>query len=503
MKPLDHREAAAGREGYRMPRPSQEMARTLLVPVLLMLLVVINAIALLTVERFSLKLDLTDARLYELSAASHQAARQTSAPIRITVFSSEQDYPAMLREILARYASLSERIAVSYKDPFTNPVLIDRFMERGTRIQQNDLVVEVGDRFKHYAIKDLYVLNSAKTKLAGIRAEQQLTGAIIQLQSTRIPGVRFIDGHDETPSKALMDLFARNNYQVERVALPVKALDERADIVVIAAPTRDFTGQEISALNNHLLRGGSLMVFLAPAETPLSRLEAFLVDWGIAYGNALVFEPKAHISDNRINIVPMYAQHEINVYFGDKRSFLLMPAARPLAANDKASYDLDVMTVLSSTPDAYARQGHDFVTQEKVAGDQQGPFALALTAVRKLSAASSTSPTPLANAKPDEAEALGQVRKAARVFAAGSASLYADDIMGMSSFANADFLTQTVKWLNPEQAVVNIPAKSVAPDPLVILPGEAAVAGVLLTVAIPLLILLAGFVVAVRRRRAR
>ncbi|MEO8408965.1 MAG: GldG family protein [Propionivibrio sp.] len=475
------------RQAARQAWPSSATAKILLVPVLIVLFVLVNAVAALSVSRFSLKLDLTDARLYQFSAATTRSVQSLAAPIHITVFASEQDYPLMLREILDRYAALSERISVAYKDPFSNPVLVDSFVARGTRIEQNDLVVELGEpgasgaRFRRFTIKDLYVLNNARTKVTGVRAEQQLTGAIVQLQSSRVPGVRFTDGHDEKPSKALIDLFVRNNYQSERVTLSLTGLDDQADIVVIAAPSRDFSAPETLALENHLRRGGSLMVFLAPGEKPLPTLQGFLERWGIVYGDALVLEPRAHISDNRLNIVPVYAPHEINAYFGDKRSFLLMPASRVLSASESASYDLDVMTVLSSTAEAYARQGGDSTTQEKSAGDLQGPFSLALTAVRK--AATDASP--------------------ARIFAAGSANLYADDVMAMTNFANADFLTQVILWLNPEQAAVNIPAKKIAADPLSILPGEAAVAGLLLGGAIPLLILVAGVVVSVRRRRAR
>jgi len=467
-------------------KPNEKTILNALILVVIALAVVVNALAMLTVGRFSLKLDLTDSKLYQLAPASYRMAAELAAPVRITVFSAEQDFPAMLREILAGYEKLDEYISVSYTDPFGNPKLVDSFLQRGTRILQNDIVVESGGKFRRYTIEDLYLFDNAKTRITGVRAEQQLTGAIIQLGSSRKPAVRFTDGHNENPSKALMELFNKNNYQTDRIALSISHLEAGIDLVVIAAPTRDFAVEETTALDEYLNQGGSLMVFLAPSDTPLPELETLLERWGIMYGSGVVLEPQAHISDNLLNIVPRYGQHEINVYFGDKRYFLLMPSARVMAPAEKLSFDLDVMTVLLSTPDAYAKAGSTLDSPEKLAGDQQGPFSLALTAAKPIG----------------EGEPAGGAEKKGRLFAAGCTMLYADDILEMSTFANADFLTQTINWLNPQQITINIPAKTIAPDPLTILPGEAAAIGIILIGIIPLLVLAAGILVAVRRRRA-
>ena len=477
--------------------PNEKTILNLLILVVIALAVVVNAIAMLTVGRFSLKLDLTDSKLYQLSQASYRMAAELAAPVQITVFSAQQDFPAMLREILAGYEKLDEYISVSYADPFGNPKLVDSFLQRGTRILQNDIVVERGDKFKRFTIEDLYLFDDAKTKVTGVRAEQQLTGAIIQLGSSRKPAVRFTDGHNENPSKALIELFSKNNYQTDRIALSISPLEAGTDLVVIAAPTRDFAVKETNALEVYLNQGGSLMAFLAPSDTPLPKLEAFLERWGITYGSGVVLEPQAHISDNLVNIVPRYGQHEINVYFGDKRYFLLMPSARVMAPAEKPSFDLDVMTVLLSTPDAYAKAESTLGSPEKRAADPQGPFSLALTASKPVSG--KTTPETV---NPTEGGPAGGAEKKARLFAAGSVLFYADDILEMSTFANADFLTQTISWLNPQQNLLNIPAKTIAPAPLTILPGEAAAAGIILIGIIPIFILATGIFVAIRRRRA-
>ncbi len=482
----------ARQNGHSRTTGQARTLRWLLAASLVVLAVLLNAVAALAVDRFSLKLDLTDAKVYALSPQSRDTLGRLDAPVGITVFAREQDYPAMLREILARYRAASTQVSISYRDPISHPVLVDSYMQRGTRIENRDLVVTSGERFRRYGIKDLVTLDNAGTRVLSVRAEQQVTGAIAQLHSRNSPVVRFSDGHDEQPSRALMDLFGRNNYQVARLTLAVERIADNVDMLVVASARRDFTAPEIADIERFLARGGSLMVFLAPSVQALAQLEALLARWGISAGNGLVFEPRAHVSDNRINIIPMYAQHPINRYFSDKRAFLLMPSARTLAASDKPSFDLDVMTVLSSTPQSYAKSGMDFASSARAPGDRQGPFDLALTATRKAAL-----PDPGRTVQPGAAPPGG------RIFVAGSEAVYADDVMGMSNFANAAFMAQVLQWLRPDQQVLQIDAKKVAPDTLAMPSGDALALGAVLTVAVPLLVLLTGGFIMVRRRRAR
>lgn len=451
---------------------------TLLVACLLL----VNAVAAIVVQRFPVKLDLTDAKVYALSPPTQAALRELDAPIRVTVFGKERDYPLLLRETLDRYAKASRLFTISYRDPVSHPALVDSYMDRGTRIAQDDLVIESGDVFRRLGIKDLYTFDASGRRVVAVRAEQQITSAIVQLRSADAAVVRFVDGHDENPSKALMELFTRNHYQVARATLAVEPVGDAVDMLVIAAARHDLAESEAADIARFLDRGGSLMVFLAPSSKALPRLEALLARWGIRVGSGPVLEPRAHVSDNRLNIVPMYAQHPINRSFADTRSFLLWPSARALRTDASVSFDIDVEPVLSSTPEAYLDATGGTV-------DRTGPFELALTASR----------TP-ARAPADAGRAA---TKTARIFVAGSEAAYADDIMGMSNFANAAFMAQAIQWLRPEQQVLQIPAKKIAPDPLAITAGDAWAIGALLTGAIPVAVVLLGVGVAARRRRAR
>ena len=460
---------------------SRGLVNSALIAAALIIVVLVNLIALKATAKFDLKVDLTDNKLYELSAVTLKVGRELDSPVEITVFRSEKDYPMMLREILARYAGLSPEIVVQYKDPYENPVLLESYRQKGYSIAENDIVVNGRSNIRQLKLDDLYVFNPAKTKVKALRAQQALTSALIYTTSGDPLLAEFSDGHGERPSAELMRLFGENNFTVERVALAVRGVTAGASIMVVASPERDFQPEEIERLEAYLNAGGKLLVFMEPAEKRLENFESFLARWGIEFTPQLVLEEKAYLSNNPVNIVPMYAPHPINKFFGDKRFFLVSPATRVLKKSVNMEYELDVMPVLTSSPGAYAKANKSFASTAKSPDDVTGPFILALSSQREVVASGR------------EVEA--------KVLAVGSRKFYDDDILEKSSYANADFLVQAINWMIASKSSIRIPPKNVMADPINVLPDTVWLIGVVFIGVIPLLILLIGVIVCIRRKR--
>lgn len=432
------------------------------------------------VETFSLKLDLTENKLYELSPATQEIASALQTPVTITVLNSEEEYVVMLREILKKYAALSDLIELRFVDPYENPLLIDHFAQTGLTVGLDDIVLEGSFRARSFTIEDMYLMNPGKTEIEALNAEQQLSSALIYINDQSVSKVGFSDGHNEQPSASLLKLFENNNFEVTRGSLG-RVLQEEPSILVIASPSRDFRSDEILQLESYLAKGGSLMVFIGPTLNPLDNLESLLVEWGIILGDEVVAEQEGYTGNNPVNIVPMYAPHEINQYFAEKRIFLTMPSTRSLYINQDAGSAYDVRAVLTSTPGSYGKRGYQFDTPEREPGDAPGPFYLVLTSRKDIS---------------DDGN-----RKYASMLVAGSRTIYADDLLGFSSYANADFLVQAINWLHSDETSIFIPAKSIQPAPLNLLSSQALIIGILLTIPIPLSILAAGIIVILRRKR--
>lgn len=429
-----------------------------------------NVCAMLADKRFGLSLDMTADRLYELSGLTQEVCRSLTAPITVYVVSAKEDYPAMLREMLDRYARLGGHVTVEYVDPYANPVFLEHYAQTGLTLGAADLLVE-GDKRSKVVPYDTLLMTDAQGSVTGIDVEQQLTSALLYVSSEAMPEAVFLTGHNERPTTALRRLFESNSFALRDEALLTGEVGE-ASIVVVAAPTQDYAPEELEKLERYLAEGGKLMAFLEPAAAALPNLEAFLAGWGIVAENDLVFEPTASAAGNPLNLIPMYASHAINAYFAEHPVYAVMPSARSLTLSAGAQ------AVLYSTSDAYRKRSVQYTTSQREAEDEAGSVVLAAVAERSA---------------PD-----GQT---AMVFAAGSRMLYADDLMNATTYANSLFLSQVVSYLYHDVQTISIAPKTLSTSPLPITYTQSLVWGAALVIVLPLGVLAAGIVVCYRRKR--
>jgi len=432
------------------------------------------------VNKFNLKLDLTENALYKFSDTTYEVIDSLISPVDITVFNSESEYVIILKEILKHYDNTSTKIRLHFVDPYENPVLIDQYLSKGIHIQINDIIIEGANGFQLFPVDDMYFFNSGKTQVVGINAEQKITTALLVVNTENSYTAAFTDGHNERPSEALFKLFSQNSFDILRGTLS-RILSSEPNLIILASPERDFRQEEIDLLEEYLNRGGSLMVFREPSLKTLENLDQFLSRWGIIPGERLVFETEAYTSNNPLNIVPMYSPHTINRYFQNTRIFITMPSCRNLRINSEAGSAYDISPVLNSTPDSYGKIGYHFNNSIKDDQDSLGPFYLAISS--------------------EKAIYEGDQSGYARIFVAGSRNIYGDDLLLYASYGNADFLVQVINWLSERDLFLSIPSKTIQAPPLNIKRSQALLLGGLVSILIPSLILFYGIAIFIRRRK--
>ena len=102
-----------------MKRRTQKGIWTAVLALALCVFALVNICARVAAERYQTALDVTDEQMYALTEDTRQVVTGLQSDTNILVFSAESEYPAMLREMLRRYAQLSDRLRVT-----------DRFMTR-------------------------------------------------------------------------------------------------------------------------------------------------------------------------------------------------------------------------------------------------------------------------------------------------------------------------------------------------------------------------------------
>ncbi|MGI6031512.1 MAG: Gldg family protein [Eubacteriales bacterium] len=453
-------------------------AAALMTAVVLLITLVLNVLVYQSVEKFNWKFDMTSSKLYELTDTTLGVLDELDMPVEIIALNNEDDFYSDVREVLRRYAAASDMIELRYVDVVENANFVSDYAAKGLAIEKDGIIVKSDLREKVYTLMDMYNIDQQAQQITSFKAEQQITSALLYVTNDEIPVAAFTQGHNEYMGNAFPALFEQNNYTTSQLTLTVQDIAEDVGLIVIAAPTRDFETSEIQKLDEFMARGGSLMIFMHPASEPLPNLNAFMEEWGITVGDNVVFEAKEY-TGSPINVVPRYFSHTINTYFTDNKYFMVMPQCRNLILDSSKSGKV-VMPVLMTSDEAYGKVGTEFSTAQREEGDASGPFYLAATS--------------------SETVNVGGEKKDAKMFVCGSRSMYFDDVLGITSYANADFLVQVMSWCGEGLEVANVPAKDMSASMLNITAFVALILIVVLVIVIPFGLLAKGVIVFLRRR---
>lgn len=411
-------------------------------------------------QHFSLRLDTTENGLYELSGTTAQLCTSITDGTDIFVIAAESDFPVMFREILSSYQALSGKLNIRYIDPYAEPVFLESWQQKGVTLEENDILVSGTKGYKQIAYTELLVYSG--DNVTGIQAEQRLSSAIAYVNSDEAKRVVFITGHNERPSASLTSVFTDAN-----CTLDTDSAENLADaaLAVIAAPTRDYTENEIAALSAFLGRGGKLLVFTEPGGAEMPELTSLLKAWNIEFTGGVVSDERYCIGGNPLNVMPVYTTHEIDKYFETNQYAMVVPSGLALEIG-RTSTDADTVPLLISSP-------------KSVRSDtgETGSFKLALISEKE------TADGPAA------------------VVAVGSRLVYGDDVMGASSYANRDFLSECAKYLLGADTALSIAPKGLDAQPLVISAAQMNLFTLLYIIALPLVCFVAGAIVFIRRRR--
>ena len=266
-----------------------------------------------------------------------------------------------------------------------------------------------------FAITDLYDIDPSTQQVNACIAEQVLTSAISAW-------LRDTPGWCSSPT-GMMSARPPGSWKflkattLKSSAPPWRSPGSipRTDLLVIAAPTRDFEDRETQMIGD-LLGGGRLMVFLPPASTAFPNLTQLLREWGISVSDGVVREPQLFMYSDPVNVAATYVAHPITEFFSKNRYYVVSPSSRALSQEFMQMGGIATRPVLTSSSKSYAKSEIETGDPEKREGDAEGPFLLAVTAERD----NGTDPV-------------------ARIFCMGSSGVHGDDLLPRAAWPTGIF----------------------------------------------------------------
>ena len=490
--------------------------------------VVLNVIVNIVSDRFDTTADLSDSGIYTLDEETTGYLDKLTMDVTVSVMNSETDfegggtYYKSVNELLKKMAMQNEHFKVQYLQIDQNPVFTSRF--NGETLSTNYIVVESAETGRHriltpgsyfscnafrsqlsqYGYPETYIdqyveqyVNSsyAPRVIDGSNIEQAAISAMLYVTNTDPVRVAFTEGFGEGDAGTLSSLLSKNGYDVETINLQsVSEIDSDIDYIVMYAPTMDYDNDNLDKLAKFLDNDGAFgknLVFFSSSQvyyaktdedsTALVNLSAFLAEWGIQIGDSIIMQTNANYTYGNMPFAHVLDIQDTdfagNVY--GNSLFTYDAYVRPVIqiwGEDKSKSSIEQKVLIKTYDGAYLQPLSELSNSSfDVNSAESGVFNDAICAYKIHSTSQEVS----------------------RVVAFGSEMF---PTVSYSNSNNQNFLVNTFNYISGKTDGVTITSKNFETVGFDMNQGSANVLAIILCIVIPILVIVLGIVIWVRRR---
>ena len=468
---------------------------TVFTVIFIIAIILVNVLLGYMTERFVWEFDMTKEQLFDISEDTKEVIDDMTREVTITVLADEtvfRDAEQMLSnvyEILQRYEALGGgKIKVRYVNPNMNPKIFEQYNTLGD-LGNNYLIVESDLRMKSMSPNSLYNIKvdeeSNISYFVGIRAEQQLTSALLFVTQESVNTACWLRVHGEDYSKTQLDsILNKMNYDTQVIILAQDEIPEECTLLIINAPETDYGPDEIEKLDAFFKRGGDAIVALSPeTSVALTNLNSFFEEWGVRYRSEFVLDNYQSISNMPFYVVPTITNiKNVTDRLNTKNYYALVPGCMPIELTSTETSNHNLAVLMSSSRRSYSKDlneitlGYDY----DEANDPSGPFNMCVISEY------------LATDK-NMNYTRGDI-----LFC--SAGMISDTVLQASNYLNGQFVEHVLDYISEYSDGVVIPDKNFESTMLNLLSWQSRLVLYIVVIALPLLILVAGILIWSKRR---
>ncbi|PHS72425.1 MAG: ABC transporter [Cycloclasticus sp.] len=403
-----------------------------------------------------------------LSSPSIQLLTKLELPIEITAYVSENDIlRQQISELVAKYSRHKANISLHIINPDMRP---DQAREEGITTDGELIIRYKGKR------EQLQQLN-----------EQALTNTLQRLANSEQRWVVFLTGHGERNpmGQANFDfsLFAKelknkgiNSQTVNLVETP--AIARNTSLLVIADPSVALLNGEINIIKEYLDNGRPLLLLTEPNKTP--QVQALMRLLGVSLLTGTVVDATTQmfgIDDPTFALVTQYPNHLVTQHL---QAMSLFPGAAGLGVESDSAYA--AIPILSTLERSWTETDNieGQIKFDDNTDEQRGPIIIGY-ALRPKEISGNTS------------------TKQQRIAVIGDADFLSNSFLGNG--ANLDLGLSLIQWLNHDDSLIDIPAKTALDTSLVITDTWSIVFGFGFLFLLPILFISSGIIIWLKRKK--
>ncbi len=446
------------------------------------IMIVLSTLALINFISFRnhKRIDTTESKAYSLTPQSQQILKDLNEPVSIYAFyRTNNPRRNRFERLLRLYRYHSNFVQYEIIDPVEQPGLI---REKGIKQE------ELGKK-----IDGLALIERGGRQVRVFNAnEQGLTNAIVEASRKTRKVIYFVQGHGEKDLQAtggrglslVRSLLESEYYEVKNLFMRDDGkIPDDCTVLVIAGPVKRLFDYELSALQDLLKRGGRMLFLLDPGSD--SGISEVISKVGLRFHNNYIIDPQHNYLGDSLNIaVFSYSDHKITRGWNNK-FFTIFPVVSSVEWYDISDPRLFNDNIAKTSRYSWGDTNPDDRTFDSTT-DASGPLTVASLAFKKLLA--------------DEVEGVtlqeGEEREF-RVVLVGDSDFITDNYLQAQT--NENFFLNIINWLAQEEELVSIRERTISEQSFMLSKKEILVI-FYSVLSLPILIVIAGIVVWLRRR---
>ena len=444
---------------------------------ILVILGVLGAINFLA-NRYNKSFDSTANKTFSLSEQTEKIVKNLKQDVKIQYFDDVRGLERG-RDLLDRYKNLSPKVSVDFIDVAKKPI-----ETRAAGVK---------------AAGTTFIQAGTKKEEARSLTEEALTGAIIRAIKEGQKTVCSVSGADEkafddtkpdglATAKAELE---KSNYVTKSINLVADAkIPADCSILLIAGPKYDYVTPVVTAISEFVENGGDAMILL---DAPLkmgkmqiadnAELSKLLEGWGVGLNKDLALDTSGFGRAVGLSAaVPLAVSYEQHPIVNDMKAATGFPYARTIDAKEGGK--TKTSKLLSTTENSFAITDMNAKEVEfKEGRDKKGPLNLAVAGTLKA---------------PSAEKRIGDGQ--GRFVVVGSSSWVMNEMISIRGLANKDLFLNMINWLSADEDLISIRPKDPEDRRLTMNQGQMNVMGLFSIFALPLVVVVSGIMMWLRRR---
>ena len=340
--------------------------------------------------------DFTAQKIYTLSDESKEQIANVQQNVTMYFFGyDESSTPVTLAK---QYHDVNNKITIQIINTSERPDLAAQY---NVTTSSQLVAVQATERYKIIDSSEMYTYDSSSGQYVDV-TEQKLTNAILDVTIAQKPQIYFLTGHgeygiDSSSAMGTLATYVENDVNdVNKLDLLTSDMPETCDVLVIANPTSDFTDLETEKIQNYINAGGKIVWMQDPymfingwtKSTTYPNITKILSQFGISFSSGVVCEQSADhmVAGTPDLIIPQMTYNGIVQDLYTDGMVALLDAGKINTVSDEELEELGVTAspFLQSTDTSFYRENINSDISQKLDSDKEGPFVTAEILTKKI-----------------------------------------------------------------------------------------------------------------------